>query len=402
MRMRTMQAKMNNTSSHHAPSHKTGAPMRVFVLLLGVLFLASLYVVFTRSGEMAEKTARFSATDWLHSKPMRAAEDGLNAHIPYRDGAIHSWYAMLKGAFAQGKKDVLIGDGDWLFSEEEYSLPKNHAEHYRAHIAYIAQTVELLAKENIAVMMLPIPSKARLYGAHLPAPLPAARSAVWSNFMRDMAGKNIHHIDMLRVFSDYRNQGHEAFLRTDTHWTPAMAARAAQFGAAGIMQYFPAITATLTPRPTMMLPHNHGTNINDMHHNLHKGDLVAFTETGVFAAWVGPKPEEIAAWKKHTETAPNTEINSADLFAAQTLPITLIGTSYSADERWPFAGFLEEALQSEVWNLADAGTGPFAPMQEFIEKRMWENAGVKLVLWEIPERYLLLPSPVTTPQNEGA
>ena len=52
------------------------------------------------------------------------------------------------------------------------------------------------------------------------------------------------------------------------------------------------------------------------------------------------------------------------LFGTQTIPVTLVGTSYSADERWNFTGALQTALGADVLNLATEGRGPLPPMRE--------------------------------------
>ncbi len=49
----------------------------------------------------------------------------------------------------------------------------------------------------------------------------------------------------------------------------------------------------------------------------------------------------------------------------------------------------------DVVNLAREGDGPFAPMAEFLSSGELKRLSPKLVIWEIPERYLVQPDDTT-------
>ena len=74
--------------------------------------------------------------------------------------------------------------------------------------------------------------------------------------------------------------------------------------------------------------------------------------------------------------------------------VVLLGTSFSADRRWNFDGALKQALTVDVQNLAEQGQGPIVPMADFLKDQLPAATNLKLVIWEIPERYL----PVAYPQ----
>jgi alginate O-acetyltransferase complex protein AlgJ len=82
---------------------------------------------------------------------------------------------------------------------------------------------------------------------------------------------------------------------------------------------------------------------------------------------------------------------SQDLFGASVPPVTLVGTSYSANPDWHSEGFLKEALQADVLNMADEGQGPFTVMDKYLETDAWKSSPPELIIWEMPERYLLMP-----------
>ena len=68
--------------------------------------------------------------------------------------------------------------------------------------------------------------------------------------------------------------------------------------------------------------------------------------------------------------------------------MALVGTSYSAGEAWDFAGALREALGADVLQAAQEGEGPFEPMSDYLEDDAFLQTPPRLVVWEIPERYL--------------
>jgi alginate O-acetyltransferase complex protein AlgJ len=74
--------------------------------------------------------------------------------------------------------------------------------------------------------------------------------------------------------------------------------------------------------------------------------------------------------------------------------LALVGTSYSAQPSWNFHGALQEALGEDVGNYAKEGLGPFAPMFEYLRSKDFAQAPPRLVLWEIPERYLVTHQPL--------
>ncbi len=76
------------------------------------------------------------------------------------------------------------------------------------------------------------------------------------------------------------------------------------------------------------------------------------------------------------------------LFGDAAIPVVLVGTSYSANAAFGFEAHLKVALQRDVLNLAEEGKGPFAPMKAFLDGDVLKNSPPKLVIWEMPIRYL--------------
>src|SRR3546814_16573348 len=82
---------------------------------------------------------------------------------------------------------------------------------------------------------------------------------------------------------------------------------------------------------------------------------------------------------------------SGDLFGDSATPrIALVGTSYSANPDWNFAGALKQQLGEDLTNDAHDGVGPFKPMDNYLAGPDFAQAPPHLVIWEIPERYLAI------------
>ena len=97
----------------------------------------------------------------------------------------------------------------------------------------------------------------------------------------------------------------------------------------------------------------------------------------------------------------------ADLFGEAPAPaVVLVGTSYSANPLWNFTGALQEAFGEDVVSYATPAKGPFLPMLEYLDSADFQSAPPRLVIWEMPERYLPMrddgePATPPTPPTPG-
>jgi alginate O-acetyltransferase complex protein AlgJ len=130
------------------------------------------------------------------------------------------------------------------------------------------------------------------------------------------------------------------------------------------------------------------------------GDLMNFVPVERFADLLGLGAE---TFRPVVAVAAETASGTADLFATPEIPVSLVGTSYSADRRWGFADQLRWHLNADVLEVSEAGRGPFAPMASYLRSETYQEIRPRVIVWEIPERYLTLPeTPVpgeATPDN---
>ncbi len=299
-------------------------------------------------------------------------EKKFEEHLFLRDQAVGFWSAIQYGIFKSGGKKVVVGNDDWLFTTEEFEHLKKADEAEKRLLGLIGKVNAHLKAHNVALAVVLVPSKARIYGDHLGRhAVPAERQGTYARIQGAVAGMGVPAPDLAALFADKKGEK-PLYLRLDTHWTPegaelAAAALAGAVDSTLLKNKASAFRTQILPPETL------------------DGDLEKYINTGIFSRWLAPPKDQYAPRKTLKE---GSESAQSDLFAEETVPVTLIGTSYSAIEKWNFDGALKTALQADVLNLADEGQGPLEPMAKFLKGADLEKSGVKLVIWEIPERFV--------------
>lgn len=330
-----------------------------FALFIGLSCLVALYYVnpaLSRTGYPAEGeiinggwTAKF--------------EKALGEKLPVYELSRALWGRAEYTLFHQGRKGVIVGADGWLYTDEEFSCPAHGADIMQDNLAFMKKAAAQLAQKNVRLAVLLVPAKERIYPGHLGhARVPSCRSHIYGATLSYLQVNNIPVLNLLDIFK--RNTDMQLFLRTDTHWTPAgaqLAANAAGAAFAGL------VTQNKKPFTTKAGGQEE-----------HNGDLLRYLP-GVAEV----PPDMLAKYETGAK-----EQNAAGLFGDDTAPIALVGTSYSANPSWNFAGFLKQSFGADVLNMADEGQGPFTVMQKYLDGDAWKNSPPQLVLWEVPERYM--------------
>ncbi len=84
------------------------------------------------------------------------------------------------------------------------------------------------------------------------------------------------------------------------------------------------------------------------------------------------------------------EASAESLLSDESIPeVAVVGTSYTANDRWNFQGFLSEFLNEPLADYSKEGIGPFPPMAQFLTSQDYAGHKPRVVIWEIPERSLL-------------
>lgn len=339
------------------------------------LFLIILLIAGAVAGIAAWPSVRQSIhgmdkAGWLDGRNQKIIEERFDGAVAHHDPSVSAWGKAGYVLFGEGRKGVLIGTDGWLFSTEEFARPDGFQENITRNIAAVVAVKEKLTTSKTALFIVPVPSKARVYGVHLGTyTFPAYWQAQYGRVTDSLGRHGIAHVDLMSVMGKAK-QDRPLYLRTDTHWTPDGARRAAQAVAAGITASFPYLT--FEPSAFRAIPGEEED---------YSGDLMRYVPVGDKAADYGLIPDRLRRF------APDKEGGNDNLFDESVPSVVLVGTSYSADERWPFDLFLKESLQTDILNQAEEGQGPFTVMDNFLNSDVYKKHPPRLVIWEIPERY---------------
>jgi alginate O-acetyltransferase complex protein AlgJ len=305
-------------------------------------------------------------TDYVNGKATLAFEDWFKRALLFEDMAVKGWGSLSYALFHTGNKGVVIGREGWLFTAEEYEVPRDDTHQLATKLRWIQTVATYLHHKGSRLIIVPIPAKARIYSSYLAAnkPMPQALEGVYGAFVDALRASRIDVVALDSAFTHAASIT-PLFFKTDTHWTLAGARLTAEI----IARYVSDLT----------YPHLGATLICNQRTTIFTGDLVRFIPTMWQVA-----PDELIAPCSFTQEQREEE----DLFATPPIPFTLVGTSYSAIARWHFADFLKESLQADVLNVADEGEGPFIPMLHYMERLQAGDPIPQFVLWEIPERFL--------------
>jgi alginate O-acetyltransferase complex protein AlgJ len=303
---------------------------------------------------------------------MQSFQSEFEAQLPLRNLAIGVWTALRYLVFREGRTGVMIGADDWLFTDEEFTFSDDDELYIDHNLAFVRQMYEQLQNRGIDLVVALVPSKARIYPQWLGRyRFPDTLEPRYREALAALRRRNIPAVDLeaaLRMASDEA----EVFLKTDTHWTPHGARAVAQEIATVAL---PILERRETTRTRFVL--------EELSPASHRGDLLNFLPMGPLAGLIGPQAETVTRFR-----AREIESGPIGLFDELTIPITLIGTSYSAGETWNLEAHLKVALGADVLNLAQQGRGPFGPMQDYVNGPTIDDVPAALVVWEIPERYL--------------
>lgn len=289
--------------------------------------------------------------------------------------ATNLWGVIEYTLFRQGRSGVLVGEDDWLYSREEFVYPAREADAAQNLAANLSEVARLDAKlhgQGVELVVALLPAKARIYPEHLGRyRLPAGPLGRYREALTGWRERGVTAVGLERPLLAAKVEG-DVFLRTDTHWTPFGAAVAAA-----------AVAEAVERRHSFPWLHDASFETRREEEVALRGDLAQFLPLGPLYETVGPPDDRLRLISTESTTSAGN-----DLFAAVEIPVVLIGTSYSEDDRWNFAGALRQSLGSDVLVAAERGRGPYAPMIEYLESEAFRSSPPEMVLWEIPERYL--------------
>ncbi|MFW6292925.1 MAG: alginate O-acetyltransferase AlgX-related protein [Spirochaetota bacterium] len=352
-----------DTPDRTSPAVSVSGTFLIAILAFGIVATAMNPAIGESHGEAEIITGEWAA------RYQRSYADGLLIQQP----ATHLWTLFQYRVFGEGQPGLLVGTDGWLFTDEEFTYYESADERIARRLDFIVEVRDGLAERGAALVVALVPAKARVVSGRLGRyRYPDYARPRYDSFRRRLLERDVPAPDLARALEA---KGEEAFLRTDTHWTPAGALAAAAALADEIDRTLESASAT---RRSFVREERETVR--------HEGELLTFLPLGPFMERFGPEPDTVGRFA----TSPR-ERREAGLFEEVSIPITLVGTSYSAGELWDFAGALQATASADVLNVSTEGEGPFVPMREYLDGETLEESPPAVVVWEIPERYLPAP-----------
>lgn len=332
-------------------------------------------VYFDDKQALSDVTDKATLMDGKMAKQTEAVYD--NALLVKQVG-VNFWTALQYRLFSEANDGLLIGRDGWLFSTEEFVVPGEAEQALKNNLAFIRWTHQQLTDQGVTLLVTLLPAKARVLeeytGRHQPAQL---HQRLYSQALTTLQGGGVNVIDTLAAFRA-EGSADALYLKTDTHWTPQGAQKVALQAASDLKVLQPELQLSVADFVTDIS----GTTS-------HRGDLLNFLPLSPWFDDLMPAQEPLQVMQTYQRgdvTAVSDALFGESLSAPE---VALIGTSYSADSKWNFAGALKQHLASDVINLAEEGRGPVLPMLNFLQQQFTSMPELKIVVWEIPERYLL-------------
>jgi alginate O-acetyltransferase complex protein AlgJ len=280
-------------------------------------------------------------------------------------------------AFHEARKGAIIGRDGWIYTDEEFVWKSDSAKSVEARVNDILGIKAKLASQGVRLAIVLVPQKATIYPEHLGDVRMSPEQTHLYDHVRQklLADPEIILPDVKPALMGEKSK-HDVFLRTDTHWTVAGAGIVANVVAKSI--------------PATLLGERKEFKRVVTASTAHQGDLLKFVDLGRWS-YILPVQQDVIK----SVTVTNAEA-TVDEFLATTADaekqggFILIGTSYSANALWSFQPQLELALGVNLVNRAEEGQGYAAPMKALLESASDELKNSKLVIWEIPVRYLVV------------
>jgi alginate O-acetyltransferase complex protein AlgJ len=346
--------------------------LAVHAALFALVVLGVAVTAFTRASHFEPKVDQAV----LDGRMAKSFETHYDQQFPARSFGISLWAALDYLIFGEAQSGVVIGKDGWLYTDEEFVVPKNAAQQVQQNFAHIREVRDQLAAHGVKLVVAIVPAKSRVYPEHLSKRKPPElRASLYRLAHDDLRAAGIASPDLLQPLISGKSDG-ATFLRTDTHWTPQGAAQAAKAIATSVRSVLPASADATAHFTTVTAP-------KQKHH----GDLLNFLPLDPYFSFLLPPLDEVS-------TASTAADGNDDLLGASAAPrIALVGTSYSANPDWNFVGDLRQSLSEDIANYAKNGEGPFLPMFDYLQSADFKKARPKAVIWELPERYLPYEKP---------
>ncbi len=345
-------------------------------------FVAVTFVIVMLAG-LVQIIQAFTSLDWRNiplsenefrtGKTTATLERQLDQKMPLRNTLIGLANGVRYGITGGSVDQVRVGRSGWLFLTEEIRFDADGLSNMSARMDLLAGTRLALQTKGVNLLVAIVPDKARIYADQLRgAGYPIANQNRYSEALEQLTRRDIPTVDLLQPMLNARID-REVYYRTDTHWNQAGAALAA--GAVSVA--------------ARKLSSGQGSaqfvTQQDVQVSQRNGDLIRLMGLDAMPAAMRPKADQEAT----ARTTPVSNTSGGGLLGDAYVPVVLVGTSYSL--RGNFHGYLQQNLEAPVLNTAMDGGGFLQAMSEYLKNDAFLQSKPKVLVWEIPERFLYMP-----------
>ena len=258
------------------------------------------------------------------------------------------------------------GNNGYLFYSGDFS-PNNFAMDGRTQ--YYLQLDRALKSKGIQLIVAPLPSRTIVYPEELDRNQPlqsaystdAARENYKKSFQR-LSDQGLKTTDLLSAALSQRqtNDAKGLYFTRDYHWTSEGAKLYAQATAREIMKF-----EAYKNLKKEKFSNKYIRSENAESRLAYLLQQVCGTKT---------PPEKINVYE--------TTRAGGNLLGNDAYPVVMIGSSYSAEPKYNFEGFLKEALSSNVLNAAVSGGGYNASLEAYFLSEAYNKQKPKFLIWE--------------------
>lgn len=283
------------------------------------------------------------------------------------------YMAVMATVFDQTVDKVVVGSDGWLFLSTTVRGYPQQEEYPRLAetLTLMSGMVRWLESQGTAVLMLLVPNKSTLIPHRLPTVYPPFHSV----YDEILVGLRDRHVDVVDVRDVLMDDGEALYFKGDTHWLNEGALAATRKLADRLDERFGVgrwpgdpIAAEITEFP----PRRN-----------YEGDLVEMMGL----------PED--SWLRRRYRIDRRQIGAIDTATGKPIDmqspeqLMLVGTSYS--NGYNVAALLSAMSGRRIENRTQPGRGMLFPLLgPVIESMLGKRPLPKLVIWEIPERFLFL------------
>ena len=357
-----------------ARSNGSASALLFVTALAGGLLLTVAGLLWSGAADGPARRLRSASAEVTDGSVTAVVDSVIEERHPLRDAALAVLAAGRYVLFGEALGEAVVGREGMLFTLEEFERHPHDERVLAERLDEIVRIRDALRAREIALVVAILPSKARVLSADLSARwAELADHHRYDEALQRLRLGSVHVVGAAESLAT--PGGQRRFFARDTHWTPqGSAAVAGQIAAtaeeAGLLQGIDRVAYQRVSDGTAPVP----------------GDLMRFLPVGRWRRVLG-LPEETAEVYRASQPE---GAGALGLFDELSIPVALVGTSFSRDPRWGFEAALKVALEADVLNVAEEGEGPFEPMRAYLSGETISEVPPRLVVWEIPERYLTL------------